>query len=273
MGEVEYIELTLLLDGLYRKYGYDFRDYSEASLLRRVKKQLGEEGLRTISQLQSLVLRDEEASRRLLLAFSINVSDMFRDPEFFLAFRKEVVPVLKTYPKLTIWHAGCAGGEEVYSMAILLKEEGLYDKSVLYATDINEEVINSAKRGIYSLDRMKEYTLNYQQAGGTESFSEYYTAEYGYAKIDESLKKRIVFSVHNLVTDGIFGAMNVIVCRNVLIYFKRELQQRVIGLFCESLQRRGILCLGTKESIDFSSYKDRFAYENKDCKIYRKKAG
>jgi chemotaxis protein methyltransferase CheR len=273
MNDVENVELRLLLEGIYSRWGYDFRQYAEASIKRRIKKLLREENIETISELQSVILRDEKAFRRLLFTFSVHVSDMFRDPVFFLEFRNKIVPLLQTYPKISIWHAGCAGGEEVYSMAILLKEEGLYHKSTIYATDFNEEVVHQAKRGIYSSERMRDYTLNYQQAGGKESFGDYYTAEYGHAKIDESLKEKIVFFVHNLVTDRAFGEMNVIICRNVLIYFKRELQERVTDLLYNSLGRKGTLCLGMKETLDFTGHSDTFECCSKQGNIYQLRNG
>jgi len=195
---------------------------------------------------------------------------MFRDPSFYSSLREKVIPVLKTYPFIKIWHAGCATGEEVYSMAILLKEENLLSKTMLYATDLDDKVLKTAREGIYPLDKIKEYTQNYQKVHGNSSFSDYYTAKYEAAIMDRSLRKNIVFSQHNLVTDGVFGEMNLIICRNVLIYFDKDLQNRVLQLFHDSLTRKGILCLGSKETIKFSKVKDLFTeYDGKE-KIYKR---
>jgi chemotaxis protein methyltransferase CheR len=207
---------------------------------------------------------------RLLLDLSINVTAMFRDPAFYVAFRRDVIPALRTYPFLRIWHAGCSTGEEAYSMAILLEEENLYDRTRIYATDINEVVIRKAKEGIFPLDRMQEYTQNYLRAGGTRSFSEYYTAMYDGALFAPRLMRNIVFSQHNLVTDRSFAECNVILCRNVLIYFDRTLQQRVHSLFYESLPVYGYLGLGSKESLRFTGFEDNYEQVDRREKIYRK---
>jgi chemotaxis protein methyltransferase CheR len=231
---------------------------------------VGAEGLNTISQLQDRVLHDTAAMERLLLDLSINVTAMFRDPGFYRAFRAHVVPLLRTYPFIRIWHAGCSTGEEVYSMAILLKEEGLYERARIYATDINEVVLQRARAGIFPLEKMKEYTENYLRAGGSHSFSEYYTAMYDGALFDASLTRNVVFSQHNLVTDGSFSEFHVILCRNVMIYFDRELQNRVHDLFYQSLVPFGILCLGNKETIRFTRYEHRYEALNLKEKIYRR---
>ena len=207
----------------------------------------------------------------LLFDFSINVTEMFRDPSCYLNIRKSVIPVLRTYPFIKIWHAGCATGEEVYSMAILLKEEGMYDRAQIYATDFNEAVVQKAKAGIFQIDRIKTYTSNYQKAGGTESFADYYTADYDSVIMDQALKKNIVFAHHNLVTDSVFGEMNLIMCRNVLIYFDRNLQNHVFKLFLDSLCYGGFICVGSKESIRFSKYSDSFEDAVRDEKIYKKR--
>jgi len=207
---------------------------------------------------------------KVLLDLSINVTAMFRDPTFYLAFRQKVVPLLRTYPFIRIWHAGCSTGEEVYSMAILLEEEGLYDRARIYATDINEVVVHRARAGIFPLDRMQEYTENYIRAGGTRSFSEYYVAKYDGALFSPGLQRNVVFSQHNLVTDRSFAEFNVILCRNVLIYFDRELQTRVHGLFYESLVHLGLLCLGSKESLRLSEYESRYEELAGSERIYRK---
>ena len=269
--ENENIEIKVLLEAIYLKYGYDFRNYSKASIKRRILHRLSLSGLKTISEMQHKILYDKRFFEILIQDISINVTEMFRDPSFYKAVRENIIPVLKNLPFIKVWHAGCATGEEVYSMAILLKEEGLHDKITIYATDFNEGVIKKAKDGIYPADRIKEYTYNYQKAGGRSSFTDYYTARYGYALINKSLKKNIVFADHNLVTDWIFGEMNMIMCRNVLIYFNRDLQNRVIRLFRDSLRKDGFLCLGSKESIRFSEYSDDFVAVVKKQKIYRKK--
>ncbi len=268
--ELERIEIRLLLEGIYRHYGFDFRSYAYASLRRRIWKRMHSDGLTTISGLQDRVLHDPAMMERLLLDLSINVTAMFRDPGFYIAFRREVVPVLRTYPFIRIWHAGCSTGEEAYSMAILLEEEGLYDRTRLYATDINEVVIRKAKEAIFPLDRMQEYTQNYLRAGGHRSFSEYYTALYDGALFSPRLVRNIVFSQHNLVTDHSFAECNVILCRNVLIYFDRSLQRRVHSLFYDSLPMYGYLGLGNKESLRFTGFEDRYEAIDHREKIYRK---
>lgn len=269
--ENEDIEISLLLEAIFLKYGYDFRKYSSAHMKRRILRRMAAAGINTISDMQYRVLYDKEFFKILLSDFSINVTKMFRDPLFYKTFRKEVVPVLKTYPFIRIWHAGCSTGQEVYSMAILLKEEGLYERTQIYATDFNELVLHKAKEGIYPIDTIKEYTYNYQQSGGKVSFSDYYIAKYDSVILEQSLKKNVIFAEHNLVTDGVFGEMNVILCRNVLIYFNRELQDRVIKLFLESLCNGCFLALGSKESVKFSSCRDQFEPFIESEKIYRKK--
>ena len=268
--EIENIEVELLLEAIYQKYGYDFRQYSRASIKRRIMHRLSIAKYTSLSEMLGKVLYDVKFFETLLLDLSVNVTEMFRDPEFFKTLRNEVIPILKTYPYLKIWHAGCATGEEVYSFAILLKEEGLYNKSQIYATDFNELILYKAKQGIIPLDQIKQYTHNYQRAGGKESFANYYTAKYDSVLIDQSLKKNIVFSDHNLATDGVFGEMNLIMCRNTLIYFQKELQNRVIGLFKDSLCHLGFLCLGTKESLMFSEHEKCFDPVSKKTKIFRK---
>lgn len=268
--ELERIEIALLLEGVYRHYGFDFRSYAYSSIRRRVWKRIHAEALTTVTQLQERVLHDPHAMERLLLDLSINVTAMFRDPGFYRCFRSEVVPILRTYPFIRVWHAGCSTGEEVYSMAILLEEEGLYERARIYATDINEVVLQQAKSGIFPLERMQEYTDNYIKAGGTRAFSEYYTAKYGGALFSPSLRQNVVFSQHNLVTDRSFSEFNVILCRNVLIYFDRQLQAQVHGLFYDSLAMFGILCLGSKESLKFSKYESCYEPIVAGEKIYRK---
>ncbi len=267
--DLERIEVELLLEGIYRQYGFDFRSYAYASIRRRLWKRIESEGLTSLSALQERVLHEPEMMEKLLLDLSINVTAMFRDPGFYVAFREKVIPMLRTYPFIRLWHAGCSTGEEVFSMAILLKEEGLYDRSRIYATDINEVVLQRAKAGIFPIDRMQEYTDNYIRAGGKRSFSEYYTAKYGGALFSPSLTKNVVFSQHNLVTDKSFSEFNVILCRNVLIYFDKELQTKVHELFYSSLSMFGILCLGSKESMRFMRYEQCYEQVSAE-KIYRK---
>ncbi len=268
--QLEDIEIQLLLEGVYRYYGFDFRNYALASLKRRIWNTIQAEGLTSISGLQEKVLHDHESLEKFLFNLSVNVTTMFRDPGYFLTFRNKIVPILRTYPFIRIWHAGCSTGEEVYSMAILLKEEGLYHRSRLYATDINETVLRKAKSGIFSLGLMQEYTHNYIQAGGKTSFSEYYTAAYGNAIFSAELKENMVFSLHNLATDTSFNEFNVIFCRNVLIYFNKTLQQRVHKLLYESLVRLGILGLGRQESIKFTPHEKEYEQLASTEKLYRK---
>jgi chemotaxis protein methyltransferase CheR len=269
-ADLERVEIELLLEAIFRHYGFDFRSYAYASIRRRLWKRLQAEGLKTVSALQAHVLHSPEAMERLLLDLSVNVTAMFRDPGFYKAFRRDVIPLLRTYPFIRIWHAGCSTGEEVYSMAILLQEEGLYDRARIYATDINDVVLQKARSGIFPLERMQEYTENYIRAGGTRSFSEYYTAKYGGALFGPSLTRNIVFAQHNLVTDRSFSEFNVIFCRNVLIYFEKSLQNRVHSLFYESLVMFGILALGSKESLRFSKYEPCYERLHPTEKIYRK---
>ena len=267
--ELEKLEIELLLEAIYRHYGFDFRSYAFSSIRRRIWKRIGAEGLPNVSSLQERLLHDPQVMERLLLDLSINVTAMFRDPGFYRAFRDQVVPLLRTYPFIRVWHAGCSTGEEVYSMAILLEEEGLLARSRLYATDINEVVLQQARAGIFPLERMQEYTENYIKAGGKRSFSEYYTAKYDGALFSPTLTENVVFSQHNLVTDRSFSEFNVILCRNVLIYFDRDLQTRVHGLFYDSLVTFGILGLGSKESLRFSQYEDCYEQLASE-KLYRK---
>ena len=268
--DLERIEVDLLLEGIFRHYGFDFRSYAYSSLKRRLWKRIQAEGLHSISALQDRVLHDPFMMEKLLLDLSINVSAMYRDPTFYKSFRELVVPVLRTYPFVRIWHAGCSTGEEVYSMAILLEEEGLYDRSRIYATDINEVVLQTAKSGIYPVEKMQEYTQNYLRAGGTRSFSDYYVAKYDAAIFSSSLTRNVVFSQHNLVTDRSFAEFNVILCRNVMIYFDRKLQDRVHSLFYESLVPFGFMCLGSKESLRFSKFEDCYDAVDDRNKIYRR---
>ena len=264
--QVEDIEIRLLLEAIYQLYGYDFRSYSPASMRRRIMHRLTMSGFSTVLEMTDRVLRDRQFFVTLL-----NVTEMFRDPEFYKAFREEVVPVLKTFPFIKIWHAGCSTGEEIYSMAILLEEEGLYERAMLYATDIDKNVLAAAKKGIYPIHAFKQYTDNYRRAGGRQSLSDYATARYDSVIMEQRLKRNIVFADHDLATDQVFGEMHVILCRNVLIYFDRPLQQRVFKLFGESLDMGGFLCLGTKESLRFSGNEESFDVVNRSLRIFRKR--
>jgi chemotaxis protein methyltransferase CheR len=268
--ELEQIELELLLEGIHRRYGFDFRDYAPASLRRRVRRRMDGEKVETISALQDLLLHDPAVMERLLLDLSVNVTAMFRDPTFFRRLREKLVPLLRTYPFARIWIAGCSTGEEVYSLAIVLAEEELADRVRIYATDINQAVIETAKLGVFPLEKMQEYTHNYIRAGGKRPFSEYYVARYDGARFARSLVDGVVFAQHNLVSDATFNEFNAIICRNVMIYFAEPLQKRVHRLFYDSLARFGVLALGQKETIRFSPYADRFEELDAEERLYKK---
>jgi len=265
------LKISLLLEAIYQKYGYDFRQYSKAHINRRIRNRMAMSGLEDISQIQAKVLKDESFANLLLQDLSIIVTEMFRDQDFYKSLRHNVIPVLKTYPFIKIWHAGCATGEEAYSMAIILQEEGLYDRTTIYATDFNQHALNRAKEGIISNARIKEYTANYQLSGGKESFSDYYTSSYGSVIMNQSLKKNIVWANHNLVTDSVFAEVHLILCRNVLIYFDDNLQNKVQKLFSESLKTGGILCLGTKEGLRFTEFHEKYSELDKKQRIFKKK--
>jgi chemotaxis protein methyltransferase CheR len=266
------IELRMLVEAVYLKYNYDFRDYTGASQKRRVLHALREMDCATVSALQEKVMHEPAAFAQLLQYLTIPVSEMFRDPEYYAALRTQVAPLLQTYPSLKIWIAGCSTGEEVYSMAILLHEEGLLERSLIYATDINPRSLDAARRGVFELEKMRQYTANYQKAGGTRAFSDYYTAAYGGALFDRALIENVTFADHSLSTDSVFAETHLISCRNVMIYFNRRLQDRVLGLFHESLCHRGFLGLGSKESIDFSAYATRFEALARRERVFRKVA-
>ncbi len=270
-SNTENIELELLLQAVFLQYGYDFRDYSRAHVKRRVKHRMIQEGLKSISELQNKILHNKESFGRLVRDLSINVTEMFRNPDFYKSIREKVIPMLKTYPFLKIWHAGCATGEEVYSFAIMLKEEGLLERTQIYATDFNSHVIDKAQKGIFPIRNIKEYTANYQKAGGKESFSDYYHANDELVIFDKSLNRNIVFAEHNLVTDGVFAEVNMIICRNVLIYFNRDLQNNVLKLLHKSLVTGGFLALGTKESLMFSDEEKKYKVIDAKQKIFKKK--
>lgn len=269
--ESEHIDIDLLLETIYQRYGYDFRSYARASIVRRIRQFRSNAGCTSVAEMIPRIIDDDEFASRLIRYFSIAVTEMFRDPLVYRAVREKVVPLLRTWPHCKIWHAGCATGEEVYSLAIVLKEEGIYDRTTIYATDFNNEALDRARAGIYEIGRLQEATRNYQQAGGKRSFSEYYHARYKAAAMDNSLKERVVFSSHNLASDSMFGEMHLVFCRNVLIYFNRDLQNRALGLFTESLVHGGFLCLGTKEDLQFSDFSDRYEPVDKKARIYKKK--
>ena len=269
--DLEALETDLLLEGIFRQYGYDFRNYSRASLLRRVRHRMRIDSIDTISALLSRVLHDRGCLERLLSDLSIPVTAMFRDPEFYRAIRETVVPVLRTYPFAKIWHAGCATGEEVYSMAILLAEEGLLSRTRIYATDYNRACLETARRAIYSADSLEGVEKRYRAAGGTGSLADYWHAGYDALKMRDDLCKPIVFAHHNLAVDRSFGEMNLIVCRNVLIYFDAKLQARVLQTFLESVCRRGFLGIGPKESLRCASVRDHFDPMPGNLKLFRRR--
>ena len=268
--ELERLEMELLLLAIFRHHGFDFRSYAQASLNRRVRKHMEAMRIPTISRLTELILHDPPALHRLLHDLSVNVTAMFRDPTFFAEFRRSVVPLLRTYPTVRIWHAGCSTGEEVYAMAILLEEEGLYDRCRIYATDMDSTVLDHARQGIFPLSRMKEYTANYFVGGGKRSLSDYYTAKYDGALFAPRLAKNVLFTQHNLAMDRGFSEFNVILCRNVLIYFDRALKDQALGLFSDSLATLGVLCLGRKESLRFTALEHEFSALSSRERIYRR---
>jgi chemotaxis protein methyltransferase CheR len=267
------IEMQLLIDAMYLKYHYDFRGYATASLKRRLRTAMGHFGVQTLSQLQDRVVHEPAALPALLNFLTVPVSDMFRDPSYFRSLREMVVPLLRTYPSLKVWVAGCSTGEEVYSLAILLREEGLLDRTIIYATDINPETLQKAEAGVYGADRVAGFTENHHRSGARSSLSEYYTARYGRAVFDKSLRANIVFSDHSLATDSVFAEVHLVSCRNVLIYFNRDLQNRAIGLFREALCRKGFLGIGAKESLRFSSHANGFVEFVQGDRIFQKKDG
>jgi chemotaxis protein methyltransferase CheR len=268
--DLESIEIDLLLEAIHRHYGYDFREYAYASLKRRIYHTMRLEKVPSISTLQSHVLHDRAAMGRFLFQLSVNVTSVFRDPPFFLTFRRVVVPMLKTYPFIRIWHAGCSTGEEVFSMAILLQEEGLYERCRIYATDMDEAVLRQAREGIFPLDAAQTYQANYAASGGQNRLSDYYTSAYGSAIFRSTLKENIVFSQHNLAMDRSFNEFHVILCRNVMIYFAKPLQDRVHNLIYESLSSFGVLGLGSKENLQFTPHEKCFEQLEPGCKLYKR---
>jgi chemotaxis protein methyltransferase CheR len=266
----EELEIRLLLDAIFHQYHYDFRGYSMASVKRRLKQAKEHFECRSISELQHRVLHEPAVLPELLSYLTIQVSDLFRDPAYFLALRESVIPHLRTYPSLKVWIAGCSAGEELYSLVILFREEGLEDRTMFYGTDINPRALERAEAGVYDMESIPRFTENHRKAGGKSSLSDYYTAAYGSAVLDKSLRRRAVFSDHSLVTDAVFAEMHLISCRNVLIYFDQDLQNRAIGLFSDSLVRKGFLGLGAKESLRFSKRADDFSEFARDERIYQK---
>jgi chemotaxis protein methyltransferase CheR len=270
-AEIQAIEMRLLLEGVFQAYGYDFRGYAEASLGRRLRHWLAGSGFDSFGQALVRVLRDPEVFHDLLGGITVNVTEMFRDPDFFRGLREHVVPHLRTWPHLKIWVAGCASGEEAYSLAILLEEEGLGARSRIYATDLDPQVLAQAEKGIYPLASLQKFTRNYQRSGGRAAFSDYYTARYDYALFHPSLRERIVFASHNLAVDREFGEMHLVLCRNVMIYFKAPLKERVFGLFQDSLLPGGFLCLGLKETLHGHTLANRYDEVAPRLRIYRKR--
>lgn len=271
MDKTEEIEFRLLLDAVHRRYHYDFRGYSVASLKRRLMQARERFGCRSFSQLQDRVLHDETVLPDLLSYMTVQVSELFRDPTYFRAIREKVVPHLRTYPSLKVWVAGCSAGEEVYSLVILFREEGLEERTIFYGTDISTEALKKAEAGVYELDRLPLFTENHRKSGGKSSLSDYYMAAYNAAVLDKSLRKRVVFSDHSLVSDAVFAEVHLVSCRNVLIYFERDLQGRAVGLFKDSLVRKGFLGLGAKESLKFSPHADAFTEFAREERIYQKR--
>lgn len=268
-AQTESIELRLLVEAIFQRYHYDFRGYSEASLKRRLSQARERFGCESFSTLQDRVLHDPAMLPQLIGYLTVQVSEMFRDPSFFRALREQVVPHLLTYPSLKVWVAGCSAGEELYSLAILFREEGLESRTIFYATDINTDALRKAEAGVYPLDRIAQFTENHRRAGGKSSLSDYYTAAYGNAVFDKTLRQRAVFSDHSLASDAVFAEVHLVCCRNVLIYFDRELQDRSVGLFKDSLVRRGFLGLGAKESLHFSAHRQHFTEFMRDERIYQ----
>ncbi len=268
---VEDIEIPLLLEALYQRYHYDFRHYAGASIKRRLLQARAQLGFSSISAMQDSLLHNPDTVPRLLNYLTVQVSEMFRDPSYYRALREKVLPHLRTYPSLKVWIAGCSNGEELYSLAILFREEGLDQRTLFYATDINPAALQAAEAGVYPLEQIQKFTANHQKSGAKSSLSDYYTADYGRAVFDKTLRSRVVFSDHSLVTDAVFAEMHLISCRNVLIYFDRDLQDRALGLFKDSLARKGFLGLGSKESLRFSAHAASFSDFVSEDRIYQRR--
>ncbi len=270
VAELERLELNLLLEAIQERYGYDFNDYAKASMIRRVKKYMETLEVSHISDLIPLFLHDGRAFHQFVKSLSVVVTEMFRDPDVFKVLREDIIPVLKTYPFIKIWHAGCASGQEVYSMAILLEEEGILDRCQIYATDFNDDALKTAKKGIYQAEDISLYEKNYRLSGGSRQLSDYWVSLYDSIKINSRLVERVTFANHNLVTDGVFGEMNLVMCRNVLIYFNEQLQDRALSLIDESLCPRGFLCIGRRENLKFSQIRKNLEDVSNRLRIYRK---
>jgi chemotaxis protein methyltransferase CheR len=270
-NEIENIEIELFLNAIFLRYGYDFRNYAQATVKRRIRNILLHFSYNNVSELIPRLLYDKLFFKSIILNFSVTVSEMFRDPFFYKSLRENVIPYLKTYPFVKIWVAGCATGQEVYSLAILLKEENFYDRATIFATDFNDIALKKAEEGIYSIKEIASFEKNYVLSGGKAKFSDYYITKYDSAKFDDALKERITFANHNLASDSVFGEMNLILCRNVLIYFNKELQNRVLNLYKESLVNNGFLCLGIKESLIFSDVNEDFETIDENHKIFQYK--
>jgi chemotaxis protein methyltransferase CheR len=266
------IELGLLIEAIFRLYHYDFRGYAPASLRRRMRAAMARFQCQTLSQLQDKVMHDPAVFPALLDYLTVQVSEMFRDPGYYRALRLQVVPLLRTYPSLKVWVAGCSAGEEAYSLAIMLREEGLLARALIYATDINPHMLLKAAAGVYDVGRIAGFTANHHKSGAHSSLSEYYTAAYGRAVFEKSLRDHIVFSDHSLATDSVFAEVQLVSCRNVLIYFNRALQDRALGLFHDALCRGGFLGLGSKESMRFSAQQAAFTEISREAKIFQKRA-
>ncbi len=272
LEKVDFFEQQVenLLTDIHQHYGYDFRGYARASIYRRIKRFLANKNLANIEQLAVAIFEDNYFFESFLQEITVNVTEMFRDASFYLSLRANVLPILSTYPHIKIWDAGCSTGEELFSLAIILEEEGLLHKSKIYATDINQKVLRQAKEGIYAASNIPGYTAGYYAAGGKREFSAYYHSNYGSLKFNASLIKNVVLYPHNLATDSSFNEFHLIICRNVLIYFNRELQERVLNLFDESLISLGYLGLGKKESLYTSSINKNYNFVDKDNRLYRK---
>ncbi len=274
MNEAELfdLELKLLLEAVYQRYHYDFRDYALASLRRRMRHAMARFDCDSLGALQHRLLSEPDTFSQAMQFFTVQVSEMFRDPAYFRVLRETAIPVLRTYPSIKVWIAGCSTGEEVWSLAILLQEEGLLDRAIIYATDINPEALEAAESGAFSLERLAQFSRNYLAAGGTGSLSDYYSSGYGSVVFDRALKRNIVFADHSLATDTVFSEVHLVSCRNVLIYFQRALQDRAIGLFHEALVHKGFLGLGSKESLQFGEHADDFEACAREQRLYRKLA-
>lgn len=268
--DVEAIELDLLVEAIWRRYSYDFRGYARASLARRIQRRIALDGFETMAALQHAVLHDVAYFRKVMTDLTVTTTEMFRYAPFFRVVREVVAPRLKTYPYVHIWHAGVSTGQEVYSMAIVLREAGLYDRCRLYATDVNRTALDAARAGVFPASQLADYTAAYQASGGTEPFADYFTVAYDRAAIDETLKKNIVFAEHNLATDAPFAEMHLVLCRNVMIYFDRTLRDRALGVLHESTVLNGMLAVGSRESLRFSAIEDKYEALDRDARVYRK---